>query len=390
VYELHRVAPQILTTVIGTVSNGLRSQDSAKRGSVTDLLGRLFSSSSSPSSIARPGSPNSLAGSSSSRNMASEFRACYREWLGRSNDADWKIRRSVVQHCVMILRQSNNVDTSSIFIEASSTLCKLLTSDPNIDVRLTAIHQVTEWVYRHTTGRSTIPSSILRGMGSRCSSKQKQERRDAITGLAKIYSRQYLSLQLKNAMSGGDDCSIGVVQDVLRKTCDFGFASNEVEGNRHKDRKKDIIRDAHVLAESDEDKERYAWIPTKLFECLCITEQADPELRHRVVQIIDETILGSVTSHATDDASPQNTLRMTSTARALGFAIIQDSLSNKTCPSYVINMLKSSTVCNTEATNAFKFMYQFLVRRSRLQKALSTYIDVRASIRRCATGKFLK
>jgi hypothetical protein len=324
VYELHRVAPQILTTVIGTVSNGLRSQDTAKRAAVTDLLGRLFSSSSSQSSSARSNSPNVLAGVPSSKNMALEFRACYREWLGRSNDADWKIRRSVVQYCVVILRQSHNTDISA---EASNTLCKLLTTDPSLDVRLAAIHQVTEWVYRQTKGRSTISSSLLRGIGSRCSSKQKQERRDAITGLGKIYSRQYLSLQLKSAMVGGDDCQIGLIQDILRRTCGFDAASKEVttftNGKKRKTHSpihemKNGTRNSPFMIAHEEDKERYTWIPMKIFECFCITEQADPELRQRVVQIIDEVLLGSVTSHMEDDSSVngnKKTVRMTSTTR---------------------------------------------------------------------------
>ena len=63
-YELHRIAPQILTTVIGTVSTSLINQDLTKRWQATKLLGRLF------------GARNS--------DIASRFGPCFREWLRRS------------------------------------------------------------------------------------------------------------------------------------------------------------------------------------------------------------------------------------------------------------------------------------------------------------------
>ena len=63
-YELHRIAPQILTTVIGTVSTSLVSQDLAKRWQATKLLGRLFGARTS--------------------DIAGRFGPCFREWLRRS------------------------------------------------------------------------------------------------------------------------------------------------------------------------------------------------------------------------------------------------------------------------------------------------------------------
>lgn len=63
-YELHRIAPQILTTVIGTVASNLINQDITKRWQATKLLGRLFGARSS--------------------DIASRFGPCFREWLRRS------------------------------------------------------------------------------------------------------------------------------------------------------------------------------------------------------------------------------------------------------------------------------------------------------------------
>ena len=63
-YELHRIAPQILTTVIGTVSTSLLDTDVARRWQAARLLGRLFGARTS--------------------DIASRFGPCFREWLRRS------------------------------------------------------------------------------------------------------------------------------------------------------------------------------------------------------------------------------------------------------------------------------------------------------------------
>ena len=63
-YELHRIAPQILTTVIGTVATSLTDMDLARRWQAVRLLGRLFGARTS--------------------DIASKFGMCFREWLRRS------------------------------------------------------------------------------------------------------------------------------------------------------------------------------------------------------------------------------------------------------------------------------------------------------------------
>ena len=63
-YELHRIAPNILTTVIGTVASSLVSGDVAARGRATKLLGKLFGARTS--------------------DVARRFGPCFREWLMRS------------------------------------------------------------------------------------------------------------------------------------------------------------------------------------------------------------------------------------------------------------------------------------------------------------------
>lgn len=64
-YELHRIAPNILTTVIGTVASSLMSGDVSARGRATKLLGRLFGAKTS--------------------DVARRFGPCFREWLKRGS-----------------------------------------------------------------------------------------------------------------------------------------------------------------------------------------------------------------------------------------------------------------------------------------------------------------
>jgi hypothetical protein len=63
-YELHRIIPMILTTVIGTVTSNLTNTDVDKRLQATKLLGRLFGARTS--------------------DIAKKFGPCFKDWLRRS------------------------------------------------------------------------------------------------------------------------------------------------------------------------------------------------------------------------------------------------------------------------------------------------------------------
>jgi hypothetical protein len=63
-YELHRIAPNVLTTVIDTLGSSLTSRDVAERWRATKLLGRLFGAKTS--------------------DMARKFGPCFGGWLKRT------------------------------------------------------------------------------------------------------------------------------------------------------------------------------------------------------------------------------------------------------------------------------------------------------------------
>jgi hypothetical protein len=294
IYELHKIAPPILTTVIGTVAASLTAPEEEMREKVVKLLGRLFYSPSSK--------------------IGTQFSPCFREWLRRHKDVSSKVRSTVAKYLVTILA-NRKVD---LVPEATTTLIQIVSSDPDATVRTTAIHQICDLAYKNPTLAS---ASLLKAVGDRVSSKSKQERRDALTGLAQIYHKHYMLPKLKQVQSGGDDCAIEIVMDALHGS------NNEVL------------------------EDRYGWIAGKVFQCASFHD--DVEMRSRVIQIVDEVLMGRDST-------------LSGTSRAVGLAVIMDSLD--------------------KPSNAHTWMMKLLSQRASLQKTLSKYIDARAELRKCKAG----
>jgi hypothetical protein len=252
IYELNKVAPQILTTVIGTVASSLTAPEEDVRVKVVKLLGKLFFT------------PNSKIGS--------QFGPCFREWLKRHVDVSNKVRSTMVKYLVSIL---SNMKTD-LMEETTTALQSMISADPDANIRIEAIHQICDLAYKSP---SLVASSLLLTVGDRVSSKNKTERKDALTGLAQIYHKHYIFPRLKHVESGGDDCAIEIVMDALHKG--------------------DSMLD-----------EKFQWIAAKNFECACLRDDFD--LQSRVIQIVDEVFLGRDT--------------LTGTSCAVGLAIIMDSI----------------------------------------------------------------
>lgn len=254
IYELHKIAPQILTTVIGTVASSLTAPEEEMRIKVVKLLGRLFYS------------PNS--------NIGTQFNPCFREWLRRHVDVSTMVRTTMAKYLVTILANHK----TDLMDETTATLQAMIAADPDVNVRISAIHQVCDLAYK--SPHLITSASLLKAVGDRVSSKHKTERKDALTGLAQIYHKHYILPKLKHVESGGDDCAIEIVMDALHKG------------------------DSEVL------DDKYGWIAAKVFECASFRD--DVEMRNRVIQIVDDIFLGR-------DA-------LSGTSRAVGLAFIVDSL----------------------------------------------------------------
>eukprot|EP00980_Cylindrotheca_fusiformis_P007770 scaffold1650_cov135-Cylindrotheca_fusiformis.AAC.5 len=302
IYEFHRIAPSILTTVVGTLANYLTSPELEQRFMVVKLLGRLFCGANAK--------------------LALQFRPCFREWLIRTNDIEPKIRLIMVEYLLKLIP----VEVREIAMEAQHYLVKPLTDDASLEVRLRTLHGLCDIAHRH---RNIVAADLWQLVGTRVSAKHRQERKDAITGLAQNYFSHYISHNLAEVQAGGDDCPLNSVQKVL---------------GRCSDRKR---------------SDYYRWIPVKVFEAASFTDAIDPDMHSRVVQVVDELLLGSELPHSSK--------RLTATARAVGLAVLIHSLKE-------------------DSANSYSWMCDLLRQRSRLQKALKKYMESRSQIGNQAPG----
>ena len=335
VYEFHKIAPPILTTVIGTVANFLTVPHVQPRLAVVQLLGKLFTANHAT--------------------LARQFRPCFRAWLTRANDVDTEIRLSMIQHLIPLLtcgttstgggNIGGNIGIGetthggdNICQDAQQTLGHLLEHDACPEVRLDILHRVCDLAYRH---RTAVSPHLLTLVASRVSSKHKQERKDALTGLAQTYHRQYMAHHLQVIHAGGDNVDLECILDVLRRTTTLSRDDDDHHDN-------DDDHEDHV----------YRWIPQKIFECVCVTDLMDTEMRSRVVQVVDELLLGS--------ELPKSTKKWTPTARAVGLAMLLDAI-----PPH---------------SNADSWMNNLLAQRAKLQHALAQYLDARALVKKQPVG----
>ena len=354
VYELHRVAPSLLTTVLGTVSSGLSSTDTQQRSCVTKLLGRLLAASP---------------------DLGKQYAACYRDWWQRSHDVEPSIRQQVVTYAIRFLQACNNNNSSNEhsenIAEAHQVLIDKLTQDPIKVVRLAAIHQVCDLAYNQTGG-NTVSPQLLRAVGTRIKSKDAQERKDALTGLAQVYWKMYMQRKLQDIHQAGDDCPLEKLVTALpeihwKKSISRSRRSRSIRQRRDSFEWHIEEDDDDGLA-VDPDDELYGWIPRRVLEAFYYTDQADPEMRSRVIQVWDDVLLGSELS---------SKKKLSPTARAVGLVLLIASLR----PPGAHPLLDSS---NTSA--AYHYLENMMQTRSTLQQTVSQYIDARAKVRDLPSG----
>jgi hypothetical protein len=362
ILEFHKIAPSILTTIIGTVATQLTCPDESKRCLVVRLLGRLFVSKLST--------------------MAVEYSRCLSEWMKRIHDISPKIRRTMVDYLLKLVvqaadRSQNQThyhasDWKEIWERAQSVLGGQLDVETDSSVRLHVLHQVCDTAYAH---RQVISAELLRRVAHRVTSKHKQERRDALTGLAQTYFKQYVSHQLRPVQEGGDDVELSVILEVLHRTC-----------ARHAPSNQSSRKNSSVSATASEDQESYdcyQWIPRTIMKCSCYKDSVDSEMHSRVVQVVDDLLLGSELSNSTKKLTP--------TARAVGLAIVIDSLQQQSPSSHpAVAAIRSSTsrqAASAGVNDGLLWLCFLMAQRSKLQKALGHYLDARSQIKLHPRGR---
>lgn len=380
IYELQFVAPSILTTVVGNLASHIGTADFGRRVMVTQTLGKIFAN----------GRRNSTTGELN-LTIALEYGPCFRQWLERSEDRRLEIRRLMLPHLLALAKAcpSSAVtpppdNKAELIREVQNTLLNRLVKDPSVCFRLEVIQGLCNIAYQH---RRILSKELMDRIGMQVLSKNREERKNALTGLVQMYFRQYLKFHLQPVSEGGDDCPLKFVLDVLDKCCRRPpppGGKSEIETRlsllspkgKGRERKRPARRskgddetdsehdeeDVDQENESQDDFEYYQWIPPLLFQSFSYTDSFDSEMRSRVVMLVDDLLLGS------ELPLPDNKRRLTSTARATGLAVIVDVVRNR-------------------APLAWRWMGDMLDTRAKLQSALKAYIDARADIRNHVSGK---
>jgi len=322
----------------------------------------------------------------------------------RSSDHDEGIRLVMVKYLVLILGQKWREEV--LCEEATDALVGVIRSDPCVEVRLAGIHQICDLVHSQEGGAgggsagmidasegekgtltsdntggngAFISSRLLEAVGNRVSSKHKIERRNSVTGLAHIFYRRHILDTLKLVQCGGDDCDITVIMNIIHETCAFGL-SLESKGTRGgRPSSSGTGRGNTVYDEKDKEldkNEKYKFIPRLVFESACFTDATDPDMRNRVIQIVDDVLLGTGNANPKSQDGGVSKEPLTLTSRAVGLAIIINSL----------QAFDRKGTIGTDNSNAFKWMRSLLCQRAHLQYAVSSYVKARSATERCTQG----
>ena len=416
IVEMHRVAPAILTTVFGNLASQTETLDVAQRILVLHTLGKLFAGNLTGGKSGR-----SEAAGSGNFDVAYQYNPCFRNWLQRSGDRCLEIRRVMVPHLLTLLRAGSRfLNGTASPSEASSphaelardvqeALIQRVTQEPSAKFRTEVIQELCTLSYQH---RKILSRKVMEKIGQSVMSKDKSERKDALTGLVQLHFRQYTRHNLETVLEGGDDCPIESVLQVLAECCPpaspattaTGAPSSLIaarskasslsslgaggsprkapkskrgrKGTRRSSRnRRDIDSDSdesdygethrgHEISRLDQgsdDFSYYQWIPCVLFESASYTDAIDSDMHSRVVQLVDELLLGCSSPH------PENRRKLTSTGRATGMAVMVDAVRN-------------------QSPLAWHGMAQLLSVRAKLQKSLKIYLDARSSIRNFQIG----
>jgi len=287
------------------------------------------------------------------------------------------VREVMVRHLLEILK--NKSSAVNLCQEATDALVHMVKGDPQLDIRLKCIHGICELVHSSSSSATFISADILKAVGDRVTSKNKKERLDSITGLAKIYNRHYMLPKMKDVERGGDDCEIDVIVDVLHDSCDMSIyninAGSKPLHEQKRAKRKQSSSPLHRESMSNSIDERYKFIPRLVFESVSYKDASDPVLRNRIFTLVDDVLLGNESSSKGSDGKNHKTT-MSPTSRAVGLTMIINYLQT-------LNNNEDST---GEESSVYQWMLQLMASRAKLQNTLRSYIDARAKAESHASG----
>eukprot|EP01037_Dinobryon_pediforme_P021142 gene21142-21933_t len=159
IFELHKIAPSLLTRIIPTICQHMAIESETARLQCVKLMGKLFSSQ--------------LA------DYAQEFSRGFREFLGRWKDKSVAVRAEVVDCCAAILTKKptlrKNIEEPLVF----------LLRDAEWEIRLSVLEKLLEVVLMDP---HVLSDKSIEEIKERATDKRFEIRRTVLLGLAKIYN----------------------------------------------------------------------------------------------------------------------------------------------------------------------------------------------------------
>lgn len=354
---LHRVAPAILTAVWGAVQDALVHPDADQRLAAVQLVGYTLQ--------ARPSADNL---------------ELLQAWWQRQHDVNPNVRQALCQPCLTLTahwaaQEEQAATLSTLQTEALNNSCRVVTSlvvsDTTPAVRLAAIHAVCEALYRQSVPPAWA-TPLLQAIGKRVSARPLAERQDALTGLVKLYEKNYMRVVLVVSPEHNNNLLQGLIPDLLESRAPLVTLKKNLWSSHQDTSTPKRRRDENdKIVNNDEDNTSttanpYQWIPQAL---CCAVSFAD--MRSRVVQLVDE---GLIPRNVTDTA-----------VRAIGVAHVLQSLQDDND--------NDSSDCATwidvkDASAAMRFLVKLLRSKAALQEQLGLYLAERQVWRKLPKGKF--
>jgi len=206
VFELHKTKPELMLYILPRLVDYLEVEDDAMRETNVQLVRRLFGSASG--------------------DYCAVYPQHFRKLLGRFKDRVPTIRVHMVEFGKIVLTRAHALrgggggnagkagggcSEEQLATVASEMRARLVDKDDT--VRQAAVHYLCDLAFESL---GAVPSQLLREVGERYQDKRPEIRKDAITGLSRIFA-QHMGAAWEAAVGSGDARGWAEVPDALEE-----------------------------------------------------------------------------------------------------------------------------------------------------------------------------
>ncbi len=160
IYEIHKLAPDLLLKVLPSVCTQLQAEEEEVRLKAVKLLGRLFASTYAE--------------------YGAEFSRNFKEFVGRFVDVSTIVRLEMVDSSALIIRRK------PVLRDAVERPLRERLRDPDAEVRLGALQRMVELAQEDPL---KLAVASFQEMGARVKDRRPEIRRAALMGMAQIYAK---------------------------------------------------------------------------------------------------------------------------------------------------------------------------------------------------------